>query len=364
MKIGIITFHRADNFGAALQCYALQTFLEQQGHDVHIIDYRCRAIEQVYYVLNPRLLFLRRNVIKAFKEYLFNLRNHADMIQKQISYKDFRSKYMHLIPFRTNENNDIDAYIAGSDQIWNLSLTHGYKEPFYLDFPVKKNSLRISYAASSETAYFPLFAKYTNQITPALSAFDSISVREPSLKGELKKYTSKNIDVCVDPTFLIEQNIYEKILIKPQESNYVLVYHMAEIAEAVDLANLIAKDRGLQVIEIHANFKSPCGARHKKGLGPLQILGYIKYADTVITNSFHGTALSLILQKNLWVINKYRSARLSNILTLAGMRNRYITSLEEYNDATIDYDIVNENMHGVIDSSKSFLIKSLTGNRQ
>ena len=64
MKIGIITFHRADNFGAALQCYALQTFLEQQGHDVHIIDYRCRAIEQVYYVLNPRLLFLRRNVIK------------------------------------------------------------------------------------------------------------------------------------------------------------------------------------------------------------------------------------------------------------------------------------------------------------
>lgn len=363
MKIGILTFHRANNFGAALQCHALQTFLEQHGHNVYVIDFRYKAIEQVYYVLSPRLLFLRKNIIKAFIDYLFNLKNYTDMRVKRNEYEDFRKKYLHLVPFSKDINNDIDAFVAGSDQIWNLSLTNGFSETYFLEFPIKEKTLKISYAASSEVVSFREFKENKDEISHALNGFDSISVREPELKEELRKYTSKDIKVCVDPTFLLKKEYYERILKVPQERNYVLVYHMAETEEAVKLANAISQAKGLEVIEIHASFKSPCGIRHKKGLGPLQILGYIKYADTVITNSFHGTALSLILQKNLWVINTYKSIRLFNLLVSVGLQSRYISSLDEYNNNPINYDIVNENINKHIEKSEKFLEESLANRK-
>ena len=40
MKIGILTFHAAHNYGAVLQCYALKEYLQSLGHEVTIIDYR------------------------------------------------------------------------------------------------------------------------------------------------------------------------------------------------------------------------------------------------------------------------------------------------------------------------------------
>lgn len=359
MRIGILTFHRADNFGAALQSYALQTYLEELGHEVYIIDYRCKVIEQVYYVLNPKLLMLRKNVIKALGDYLFHARNHTDMALKSMAYKNFRNEYLHLIDFSDDINKDMDAYIAGSDQIWNLSLTHGYNNIYFLDFPIQEKTLKISYAASSEASSFPVFAQYKDKIHHALDSFDFLSVREPALKEELKKYTHKDIRICVDPTFLLEKEYYEKILEKPNERDYVLIYHMAETEDAVNLADKISRTKGLQVIEIHSNFKSSSGLRHKKHLGPLQILGYIKNADTVITNSFHGTALSLVFNKNLWVINKYKSARLLNILTMAGLTKRYISDIDEFDDSSICYNMVEIKMKEPINDSKRFLTELL-----
>lgn len=362
MKIGIITFHRADNFGAALQCLALQTYLQDQGHLVKILDYRCKAIELVYSILNLRILFSRRNIFKSISTYVFNVRNYSEMRQKHVEYEKFRARYLHLTKSFTKVEADIgmDVYIAGSDQIWNLSLLHGFNNYYFLNFPISNRALKISYAASSEIAAFPFFESYRNMVSKSLDDFDFISVREENLKLELEKYTNRTISVCIDPTFLLEKDRYEQILEMPKERNYVLVYHMAETTEAVILANKIAKEKGLKVIEIHASFHSSKGLRHKRNLGPLQILGYIKYADMVITNSFHGTALSIILKKELWVINKYKSARLVSLLSLAGLTSRYIESLDEYNQLQIDYSKVNESMHPYIEKSKEFLNNSLS----
>jgi len=367
MNIGIITFHRADNFGAALQCFALQFFLQQQGHKVKVLDYRCKAIEQVYYLFDIRLLFARKNIFKTLNTYLFNILNYGEMYRKRSAYKRFRSEFLSLSkPLRSEfkEECGIDAYIAGSDQIWNFSLLHGYNKMYFLDFPTVSQSLKISYAASSESSAFPELERFKKNISLALNRFDSISVRETELKEELQKYTSKEISVCIDPTFLLEKNEYEKILVTPKERGYILVYHMAETLDAVDLANHIAKEKGLDVIEIHASFKSKKGLRHKRDLGPLQILGYIKYADAVITNSFHGVSLSLILNKELWVINKYKSARLQTLLSISGLTNRYIKNIGEYHNSTIDYTLVKSNMEKIIQDSQKFLIQSLSNRKK
>ena len=362
MKVGIITFQRADNFGAALQCWALQTYLENQGYDVRVLDYRCKSIELVYSILNIRILFSRRNIFKAFVTYWFNICNYSEMYQKHDEYKKFRMVYLHLTESfsKIEDNIGMDAYIAGSDQIWNFSLLHGFDSNYFLNFPKSKNALKISYAASSEFTAFNEFNKYKDLLSKSLNDFDSISVREDNLKEELRKYTNKSISVCIDPTFLLEKERYEKILEIPKERKYVLIYHMSETTDAVKLAEHIAKEKGLKVIEIHASFNSSKGGRHKRNLGPLQILGYIKYADTVITNSFHGAALSIILKKDLWVINKYKSARLINLLSLAGLTSRYIQTLEEYEENQIDYTKVQENMYQSIENSKTFLIRSLS----
>ena len=362
MKIGILTFHRADNFGAVLQCFALQTYLEQQGHEVVVLDYRCKAIEQVYYLLNIRLLFSRKNIFKSLCEYFFNLRNYVEMSKKHLLYKKFRSFFLHLtesLSIIDNSSFDLDAFITGSDQVWNLLLLHGYDKNFFLDFPVDKNKLKISYAASSEVAAFPKFAQCKSKISHALNEFNSISVREIALKEELEKFTSKEIFVCIDPTFLISKHCYDEILERPKEQGYVLVYHMMETVESVNIANRIAAGKKMQVIEIHASFKSPKGNRHKRDLGPLQILGYIKYADTVVTNSFHGVALSIILEKDFWAVNRYKSARLYNLLSLAGLTKRYIQSVEGCDNSVIDYSKVKENVEEAIMQSKNFLMCSL-----
>lgn len=361
MKIGILTFHRADNFGAALQSYALQTYLQRKGYDARIVDYRCEAIEQVYSILNYQIFLQRKNLLKSISIFCFNLWNYREMYSKKKAYDLFRSEYLKLSNCNNKEieNLNYDAYIAGSDQIWNFSLLHGLNKYYFLDFPMPAKALRISYAASSEIASFHLFKRYQDDLIRLLESFDFLSVRENQLKDELANYTHKDISVCIDPTFLLGCEDYEKILIKPLETNYILVYHMSETQESVELANFIAERKGLMVVEIHASFYSNKGKRHKRGLGPLEIAGYIKYADTVITNSFHGGALSIILNKELWVINRYESARLKTLLSNAGLLDRYIKSKNEFKENVIDYSKVKSKLESYISTSEQYLNESL-----
>lgn len=366
MKIGILTFHRADNFGAALQTFALQTFLKEKGYNTFVIDYRCKKIEEVYYILNPIILFNRRNVFKAVQTYVKNLLRYKEMHEKHKKYDFFRHKYLHLTKSYHEIKNvlDFDAYIAGSDQIWNFALLGGINRYYLLDFPIKKGSLKISFSASSELVAFSLFKNHKDQITKCLNNFDFISVRESFLQQELKKYTNNKVCVTLDPTFLIRKEVYDKILIRPLENKYILIYHMAETNEAFELAKQIAKDSKINdIIQIHASFESPQGVNHRRNLGPLEILGYIKYANSIVTNSFHGAALSIILEKNFWVINTYKSSRLKSLLINAGLGSRYIKTISDYKCQDIDYESVKLSLRPAIEYSKQFLINSLNNKR-
>ncbi len=366
MKIGILTFHRADNFGAALQTFALQKFLIDNGHNAFVIDYRCKKIEEVYYIISPKILFSRKNIIKAINSYMKNLFVFKEMHEKHKKYEIFRHEYLNLTEsfYKIKNDLDFDAYIAGSDQIWNFALLGGINKYYLLDFPIKDEALKISFSASSEIAAFPLFIKNQDKIKRCLKDFDFISVRELFLKEELYKYTNKEISVTLDPTFLIRKEIYDKILIRPKENQYVLIYHMAETNEAIELAKQIAISNNTnKIIQIHASFKSPKGKNHKRDLGPLEILGYIKYANAIVTNSFHGAALSIILEKNFWVINTYKSSRLKSLLNNAGLESRYIKSISDYKCEDIDYNLVNSKLNPAIEYSKQFIINALNNKK-
>lgn len=362
MKIGILTFHRAENFGAVLQCYALQSFLESQGFEVKVIDYRCRAIEQTYYFLNVKSLFSRFNIFASILNYFNQMYQWKDRLHKKRGYEMFRKKFLHLTDpmYEIKKDLGFDVYITGSDQVWNTQLLHGLNKMYFLDFPQSEGVKRISYAVSSEQNAINELSKYESYLRHALNNFTSISVRENAFASELKKYTSKNIHVCLDPTFLITKENYIKLAIKPKYNNYILVYHMAEIPEGSKLAEKIARKNGAKVVEIHARFANRKDkTRHMQNVGPLELLGYIAYANMIITTSFHGLALSLILEKNFYVISKSGNLRLRHILGELGLSNRIIVPENDVFTDDINYKSVSEKIRVLSEDSKKFLINAL-----
>ena len=182
MKIGTITFHCAYNFGSALQTYALRKYLTDLGHDVHVIDYRSEDFRNYW--------IFRKYGIKSFAVDLLFLPGN---LRRRSSFQTFWHRHFNLTK-NTYEGvdadlqmaqdlNDFDAFICGSDQIWNLDCTRGPVPPFFLSF-ASNDTKKIAYAPSMSHAKFVeknFTAEDKKRISGWLNRFDSISVREISV---------------------------------------------------------------------------------------------------------------------------------------------------------------------------------------
>lgn len=366
MKIGILTFHRAENFGAALQVYALCEYLNSLGHSAEVIDYRTRAIEQNYDIFNPSILFSRKNILHTLRLYFKRISNYKSLYKKKKLFCEFRKKYLKLTPSLKSIDSDLgfDAYIAGSDQIWRLSITGGLDNCYFLNFPTKNNAKKIVYAASSELSDYTSLYNCKEKLSKLLSNIHSISVREIELKEEISKYTGKEISTCVDPTFLLSSNYYRKLATLPKVSGYILVYHLSTSEHAYRLARKISIETGKTIIEIFAGdiikFDSSTHER-LNAFGPTELLGYIINADTVITTSFHGLALSTIFRKNFWVVKNSSNIRLRNLLRSVGLESRLLENADKYKgEVAINYQDVETKNAMLIQASKDFLNKALS----
>lgn len=359
MKIAVLTFHRAENFGAVLQVYALQTYLTKQGYEVRIIDYRSKAIESQYQIFNPSILWSRKNIWISLCTYLHRFKHLVIRQTRKRKYIDFRNRYLHLTsPIgKIKRILDFDAYIVGSDQVWNLHLTGGVDRVFFLDFPMRHGAKRISYAASSEHDPNRSLHQRGHEIARMLKAFHAISVREEFLKEDLQPYVSCNIQVCLDPTFLLNKSDYLKLAVKPKESNYILVYHMLLTEQGARLAEQIAEESGCKVIEIYGGYPER-GVKdsYRLDVGPLELLGYIANADKVITTSFHGLSFSLILEKEFWILNTGNNLRQRNLLMSIGLQHRMIAGSREYlPDDKLDWLEINGRLRKLVLKSITYL---------
>lgn len=356
MKVGILTFHRAENFGAIMQVYALQTYLKGLGLNVEIIDYRCFMIESHYEIFSPLILFSRKNIFKTFVEYVQRFGNIKDRITRKKKFHLFLNKFLCLSKsiYKWNKPLDYDCIMVGSDQVWNTHLIKGDEDVFFLNKPFLNKTLRVAYGASSEKN--GLDKEHLYKLGQLVDQFYKVSVRESFLKDELSKYTLKEIGVCLDPTFLLNGNDYLKIAVKPCVDRYVLIYHMTKISdEMISFIENIAIKKNLKIIEVYGSFEVHNDERHIVSWGPLDILGYIAYADLVFTTSFHGLAFSVIFNKNFWVVNKGDNLRQKNILSSLGLSTRLLNDIHEYNDSDIDYGLVRSHLDSMIGFSKNFL---------
>ncbi len=288
-KIGILTFHDADNLGAVLQAYALQTVLETKFNtktpdDVEIIDYRCDAVEKTKKVSISSL----KSLVKALPMKYYYAVKHR-------SFERFRKNRLKLSAKYTRSDisccaNEYDIFIAGSDQVWNLECS-GNDYTYFLDFASDKKKL-CSYAASIGNYRFSDGEK--ENFSLLLKRFHSLSVREENAVELLKDMGLNSVSLHADPVMLLDKSEWFKIASKRIiKNNYVFVYMIKEDSKLLEDAKAYAKKNNLKLVCNKSSLK------FIQNGSPEDFISWIYYADAIFTNSFHGTAFSLIFNKAL-----------------------------------------------------------------
>ncbi len=361
MKVGILTFHRANNHGAVLQAYALQEIIRSMGHEVEIIDYKQENIAKNYRKIRINFTGLAP-FIRSVASTAFHFR---DFYLCEKNFNSFRKENL-LISKESYDSlekiNGYDAYISGSDQVWNLKLT-GYDKSFFLNFDSKGK--KVSYAASLGVDTLSIEDK--EFIRKYIDNFDSISVREASAQDILSSLTTKKITRVLDPTLLADKQIWNKFVRENKYGEYIFVYPLGPLKDLVRIASEISDRLGTKIMFLTARrIQTTLNKKHirKKEICPSEFISLLYNAKFIVTNSFHGTAFSIIFNKDFVTMpQKETGTRMIELLRLLNLENRIITNKDNIDliiKNRIDYRLTNEILNNEKMKSQDFLKKVLS----
>lgn len=340
MKAGIITFHDANNYGAVLQAYALNSKMNEYC-ETEIINYN-------------NLYFHKNENIKGLKSKIIELCYKKDMQKKDKEFVDFRKNNLYIRDKIVkkedlqNLNNKYDLFISGSDQVWNLKCS-GYDDTYFLNF-VNDRTKKFSYSASFGTSMPELDEEHINFI----KEFNKVSVREKSGKEYLNKINIDSIKTC-DPVFLLKKEQWD-IITESSNDKYILVYEVVNGVNMISFAKQLSKITGLKVVVITSSKKPILGVKTVRNIGPINWLKLIKNADYIITNSFHGLAFSLIFNKQFFIellSNSNSNARMLELLEEMNLKSRLLKNVKCEKIELIQFDIINK----IIDTDRNNSIK-------
>lgn len=368
-KVGIVTVHRNVNYGANLQAFASNKFLLNHGFNTEIVDYLPKELDKDNYLFSwlKRTWDNDKNSSLTHKiKLLVSLMLSAPSKQKRLKvFNNFRKKHLHLSKkFKCVDDIAFGGFtdiVCGSDQIWNPDIMCGIKPLYFGDVLGIKN--KIAYAPSMGREGYN---KDDEKIAADLiKNIDYLSVREEKSASYIEAISGKKVTHVCDPVFLLEKEEYEKLL-KPIKCKkpYILVYSVIGNETMLDAAIDFANKKGLTVVEICQNKKRAYKHMQLTCASPSEFLGAIKNADYVVTNSFHGTAFSLIFNKELYVFdNKERGSRITGLLNKAGLDSRIIKK-EIIEQEKIDYSAVQNNLKEHIALSKEFLLNAINAKKE
>lgn len=365
MRIGILTFYTAKNIGAQLQAFALYVTLKSFGHDVKFVKYEPKYLTKPYrYFRNVQL---KHGILSCIKQFLLHLLFDTKTWIKTINhYKKFQKKYLPISSREVRSSRDLseleyDAFIVGSDQIWNPEITGSKIDDIYsLNF--KNNNIKkISYAASFSEKH--ISDQQLKSLIKRLNSFDAISVREDVLKTFLQPYLKADIHVVLDPTLLLKKEQWLQYIPKKRiiKEKYVLIYQArGNKKEIVEQSKKLAEKYEAVLYDA-----SGMNYRIKKNgiqyANPIEFLNLIYYAEAIVTVSFHGTALSIILEKPFYsiILGDGRDGRVENLLKSINLTSQMKICGEALEKPNIDFketvNLLDEYRH----TSKEYIVNSL-----
>lgn len=360
MKIGILTFHWADNYGAVLQAYALTRWINKHTMvSAELVNYICEEPAKIYKPFNFSYNGIKsyiRGTLRCIKNFPRWKKRHGKFVafRKRIPLSKPISKKQLL-----NASIDYDIWITGSDQVWNCDIAGEDIDIYDLSF-VKKG-MRTSYAASS--GILDQTNEKHKRLIEEIKNFDEISVREKSTQQFLKKYLNKEVCQVVDPTMLLNKKEWMKIIPENRfyKKPYILVYCIAYDEQLVNTSLRMAEMLDLDIV-VCGDIKE---LRHKAksfySVSPEEFLNLFYYSDFVIASSFHATVFSIIFQRQfISILPSYASNRVLDLCKIAGCSDRVITNVDQAINLVskpIDYAQVKHNIEPIIEYSEKYLMK-------
>ena len=346
MKILIITLHAMHNPGSVFQAYALQEYLNKQGREAVILDYRPDYFYtegSAYKLLFKKILFYRS----------YNNRNNkfAGFVSSNLNLTKLYKSYTEI----ANDTFSYDLYMVGSDQLWNTDFECGKDPAFYLKFI--KEGRKVSYSTSIGKAEYDIGIE--NILKKNLSDFENIAVREKSTSVYLSELLGRDVKWVCDPVFLLSVEDYNKFVGKrPVDEPYVMVY-MSPKSEQLDKIVSYYKHKGYKIVLV-GGFTNRCMCDiHVKDAGPEDFLTYIYYADMIVSTSFHATAFCHIFHKKfLSLIPNRNGERIISLLEKSGLLNRAISSPQNNYDIgleEINWTQVDGNLCDYLEDSMDYL---------
>ncbi len=365
MKVGILTFHCAHNYGAVLQCYALQETLKSMGYEVEVIDYRPDFLLRPYVIFSSQRFKTKRPIW-----WIKNAIKEISILWKRVwrfrAFQRFIENYLHLSKERKVQyiSDKYDAYILGSDQIWNSDICNGELHPYYFaNFPFPKGDRKyIAYAVSMGKLSLKDVQNKT-YLSQALMNFDAVSVREYQLLNFLKPFVpTLKIEQVLDPTILADTKIWEKIAVSPRfSSKYVLLYQVREDEKTLRIAQQLSEQIQGEVIQLTAWVRPFAGNNVYQCTSPEGFLGWIKNATCVVTTSFHGSAFSVIFNRPFYCVrlNDGADDRTESLLRMCGLEHRMINKNDNPEFSEIDYTKSICELQKQKEYSRKFLVNAL-----
>lgn len=362
-KLGIITFHRAYNYGSALQAYALNQYLRECGFMVETIDFRTAKQEKLYKIFEPNksIMSIARNI--------YSLIEIKNVLLHKHRFNNFIKNYIPLSNKVCNNTKDLqnlkyDYYICGSDQIWNPRC-EDFDIAYVLSFLQDKNQ-GIAYAPSIGVTDLTDIEK--NMLKKYIMGMKKISIREKSGQ-ELLKTVGVSTEVVLDPVFLLDKSEWKKLLLPIKEKKpYIFCYFIGDVEGMRAFAVNMGKKLKLPLIVVYQNLRDlKYKCRKRYDAGPQEWLSLLENAEYVCTNSFHAVSFALIFEKKFWAfidIKKSSSAsRITDLLEKVGLKERIINPQENVDSfdykREIKFELINKILHKEINNSKQFLADGL-----
>lgn len=370
MKIGILTFHTPINYGAVFQAYALQKYLKinMPEHSISIIDFQTKKHLSEYKIFSP----FRRNIILYLFNQLCILYRYPAIKRRKLKFQYFLKTELDLTrKYPTQEEfltkiQKMDVYIVGSDQVFHPKAE--YLRAYYLDFK-KGNSKKIAYAPSFGMSDFD--EEIRRKISPMITDFDALSCRENDGANFLQEITKKNIPTVLDPVFLLNNTQWSSISIESKISaKYIFIYDLNGKEHLIKIALKIKEVTGWKIIcQTQAANKFYQVDQQIFDCGPREFIGLVKNAEYIVTDSFHGTAFSILFNKpqSIYIAMPKAATRIYSLLAQLGLTSRIIENgmsdrfVYEKSDKKIDYSL---KLNELISKSAQFLMEAIKPDNQ
>lgn len=371
-KIGIATFHCAENYGAFLQAFALSKWIQDRTPlKVMVVNYRPEYLLEPYRICFKKRLVTNMSFLKKCKAFIsFCVEVPYRLIRKR-SFKKAET----LLPLTgkyASAEFKLDAsykgIILGSDQIWNTSLTQGL-DPVYWGGTVSESCKKIAYAASIGLSEYPDEIK--EKATGMFAQINCIGVREEASVDLIQSMLKKQVMVNVDPVMLVDRDFWHQYERHVAIDDYILVYCVRNNPYIMQDAYRLAKKYNKRILHfgdpsIRATFPD-IEVHSLSYCGPFDFISYISHAGIILTDSFHAMCFGIIYDRRFFVyLNRTRSERLLTLANIGKCSDRLIRCDEHLDEERIQHALNStasyyENFYSERKKSQEYLLSAMKG---